>query len=433
MAKAVYETDTDGNLIFDHAGNKVLKDIYVPWDNKAKTLFKLTCRGINDRLHGVYNSGDGGAFLGTILGPSFATLKKYAIGLIDRRFSRSRHDTRSKKHRQGSTVTIANLAADYMFTYDKNMLIKMSEDDKAYYKLAKASFNALLGFMQFSLIVASAGAFQNDALRKRGYSENQIANIRRFWGDNMVPEILRCLLYMVAPPDEQDKTQGSLIIKGLQKVGVLDERRNKEFDDDLWLPEVSEAMLDGYVEALKFMRGMPLAPNPFTVDDDRLLTKEYFQGQAAKYTKSIPFSIKGILQYQLYRALIEQEAYRVGAPSGLYGMFSEYKNLTANSLTSFSALYDTFELLRQISEHKTEEEIIALAEKKGEKVFYKYSRDGQEIYTKGINNGFKKGALHYVKVSPLRTGATWLYGSQSKKNQAFWRSRALGLDEPDDD
>jgi hypothetical protein len=35
-------------------------------------------------------------------------------------------------------------------------------------------------------------------------------------------------------------------------------------------------MLDGYVEALKFMRGMPLAPNPFTVDDDRLLTKEYF-------------------------------------------------------------------------------------------------------------------------------------------------------------
>jgi hypothetical protein len=57
-------------------------------------------------------------------------------------------------------------------------------------------------------------------------------------------------------------------------------------------------------------------------------------------------------------------------------MFSEYKNLTANSLTSFSALYDTFELLRQISEHKTEEEIIALAEKKGEKVFYKYSRDG---------------------------------------------------------
>jgi hypothetical protein len=31
----VYETDADGNLIFDHAGNKVLKDIYVPWDNKA--------------------------------------------------------------------------------------------------------------------------------------------------------------------------------------------------------------------------------------------------------------------------------------------------------------------------------------------------------------------------------------------------------------
>jgi hypothetical protein len=46
-----------------------------------------------------------------------------------------------------------------MFTYDKNTWIEMSEDDKAYYKLAKASFNALLGFMQFSLIVLSAGAF----------------------------------------------------------------------------------------------------------------------------------------------------------------------------------------------------------------------------------------------------------------------------------
>jgi hypothetical protein len=46
-----------------------------------------------------------------------------------------------------------------MFTYDKNTWIEMSEDDKAYYKLAKVSFNALLGFMQFSLIVLSAGAF----------------------------------------------------------------------------------------------------------------------------------------------------------------------------------------------------------------------------------------------------------------------------------
>jgi hypothetical protein len=46
-----------------------------------------------------------------------------------------------------------------MCTYDKNILIKMNEDDKTYYKLAKASFNALLGFMQFSLIVLSAGAF----------------------------------------------------------------------------------------------------------------------------------------------------------------------------------------------------------------------------------------------------------------------------------
>ena len=147
MAKAVYETDTDGNLIFDHAGNKVLKDIYVPWDNKAQTLFKTTCRGINNRLHGVYNSNDGGAFLGTILGPSFATLKKYAIGLIDRRFSRSRYDVRSKKHRQGSTVTIANLAADYMFSFDKNKHITMNEEDKAYWKLCKASANALLGFM----------------------------------------------------------------------------------------------------------------------------------------------------------------------------------------------------------------------------------------------------------------------------------------------
>jgi hypothetical protein len=35
MAKDVYETDTDGNLMFDHAGHKILKDIYVPWDNKA--------------------------------------------------------------------------------------------------------------------------------------------------------------------------------------------------------------------------------------------------------------------------------------------------------------------------------------------------------------------------------------------------------------
>lgn len=438
LAKAVYKTNDDGSLMFDEEGNKILKDIYVPWDIKTQTLFKTNCRGINNRLHGVYNSNDGGAYLGKILGPAFASLKKYAIGLIDRRFTRSRYDARAKKHRQGSTVTIANLTADYMFTFDKNTLIHMSDREAAMFKLCKRAANAVLGLGQVLCIVSFAGAGTANILRRRGYSENQIANIRRFWADNMVPEFLRFLLYIVAPPDELDDDKGSLLVKGLLATGALKEREIKEYDDEPWLPKVSDALLSGYIECLKAQKWLfnaaPILglPKELTTSDADILTKDYFYYQAGQYTKDIPFSVKGILTYQLYRLLLEQEAYRIGSPTSLYSLYSEYKNLTNSSLMNLSALYDTVNLLGQLYEHKTVEELDALAQKKGETIYKKYTDDGQELYTKGINNYFRKGAMHAIKISPFRTGAMWVYGHQSKRSQAFWRSRALGLEEPKD-
>lgn len=432
---AVYEFE-NGELVTDDKGNKIVRSAYVPWDFAAQTLFKTKCRGINDRLHGVYNSNDGGAYLGSVFGAPIASLKKYAIGLIDRRFARGRYDIRSKTWRQGSTVTIANLLVDYMFSSDEYAAVgKISKSDKFLYKAGMTAANAIVGFGQFLCIVAASGAGCTEILKRRGYSTNQIANIKRFWADQILPELLRVLLYVVAPPDEQDKNQGSLLIKGLKGVGILEDRENKAFEDDPWLKELSEQMLKFYIGKLKFQKWMfqhtPLMPDTLTADDNVLLTEDYLNIQAMKYERSIPFSVKGMLYYQLYRVLLEQDAYNLSSPSSLYNLYSEYKNLTNSSIMGASALYDVVDLIQGLVERKTEEEIIEEAVKTGKKQYY--SQDGQKIYAKGINRGFKKGTMHAIKTGLFRSDATYVFGYDAAKNMAFWRSRSLGLKEPNTD
>ena len=94
--RAIYQTDAFGDLIYDDENKPILKDIYVSFDYQKENRFKTRCRAINDRMHGVYNTGEGGAYLGLALGGPIASLKKYAIGLIDRRFSRARYDFRTR-------------------------------------------------------------------------------------------------------------------------------------------------------------------------------------------------------------------------------------------------------------------------------------------------------------------------------------------------
>ena len=83
-------------------------------------------------------------------------------------------------------------------------------------------------------------------------------------------------------------------------------------------------MLTTFVKALHLYKNY--APERFllhhnlTKDDSEYLTEDHFNEVAEKYDKTIPFSIKGILYYQLYRALVEQDAYALGAPKGFLGL-----------------------------------------------------------------------------------------------------------------
>ena len=80
---------------------------------------------------------------------------------------------------------------------------------------------------------------------------------------------------------------------------------------------------------------------------------------------------------------------------------------------SASAIMNVAELFTELIENKSEEDVDELAEKEGESIYDKYEDSEQELFVRGANEGFKKAAVHELKVGPLRTPMTWIYGYSS--------------------
>ena len=434
--RAIYQTDAFGDLIYDDDNNPILKDIYVSFDYQQENRFKTRCRAINNRMHGVYNKGDGGAYLGLALGGPIASLKKYAIGLIDRRFSRARYDFRTRDIRQGSYVTMCNLVWDCFSIYDidqeldenkplgvlgeiSSKLDKMSYLGNSDSTLANIPLTAvqtigkiLWGIAKISYIGSTGGWLNKQYLRNKGFSDAQIANIGKCWGDIMIPFMLQLLMAICAPPDTDDEDEGFLYDNTIRPLRHLLGFDSKE---PSWFSDMMTTM---YLGALNML------PGDKTTNDEKYLNKKVFTKNITKRHGASPFSFQSILYYQTYRAYLEQIAYNPVYPRGI---LNEFKSLTSSALPAATALGDVGVMISQLSEGigltaKSKEDL--KERRKDDKNVFKKYKNGKEIYQKGNNAHWYKWARHFLKVGPLRTGAMWEDGYTSKESMEYFRGGA---------
>lgn len=432
---AIYE-NIEGNIQYDDQGNPILKDIYIPFNSQQENRFRTRCRAINNRMHGVYNKGDGGAYLGLALGGPIASLKKYAIGLIDRRFSRTRYDFRTKDIRQGSYVTLCNLVWDCFSVYDidqeldehkplgvlgevSSSLDKMkwigghdSTAANTILAVPQVIGKILWGIAKIGYIGSTGGWLNKQYLRNKGFSDAQIANIGKCWGDIMKPFQLQLLMAICAPPDTDDEDEGFLYdntIKPLRHLLGFDSKEPSWFSD---------MMTTMYLGALNML------PGDKTTNDKKYFNKQYFTKMITKRHGAPPFSFQSILYYQTYRAYLEQIAFSPLHPGG---MLNEFKSLTSSALPAATALGDIGVMISQLAEGigltaKSREDLKEM--RKDDKNVFKKYKNGKEIYQKGNNAHWYKWARHFLKVGPLRTGAMWEDGYTSKESIEYYRGGA---------
>lgn len=146
------------------------KSRYRTWDEKAQNKWKMRVRGINNRMHGVYNQNDGGAYLGSVLGAPFASLKKYAIGLIDNRFSRIKYDFRTGRMREGYWITFQKFLWDSFNVRGrmtipnaqkvKNLRSKVKDDKSKWYNRFSSSMKLAKKHMDMYGLAAIANGDQ---------------------------------------------------------------------------------------------------------------------------------------------------------------------------------------------------------------------------------------------------------------------------------
>lgn len=434
---ALYNKEVE-NGITKHTS---LKSTYVPWDAKSQSAFKVRVRAINNRMHGVYNSSDGGSFMKIAIATPILALKKYAIGLIDGEFSRARYDHRTKQMRQGTMVTALNLLLDQaVFINQKGArgtsLFEVSERKlniwaNRKYKgqiPAQVLINAaklLLGITKFAWIIATGGLTHYGYLRRRGYSRNQIANLRRQFFRMLFYEISRTLLHLCAPPDKEEETS-TLISNGINSMLDLvgSSTKLEDLTEGEWFPEVSQLFTKGYLGILNLISKV----TPLTENDESYLTEEELERAIYKTHDSIPFSIKGIIYYHVYRAIVEEISYDALSPKDL---LTEGKSVFLTAFPAcFSALLDFSSITRELLNSKTYDELLEKYEKNN-KVFESYAEmdddEYKRIYQKGSKEGYLKGIRRFLGTgfSPIRSGFTYLDGYSAVESLEYYRNTAI--------
>ena len=134
-------------------------------------------REINNRLHGIYNKGDKTAFQQTIFGAMLLSMRGYALGMINRRFGRSKYNISLGKDVEGTVITLSKVLAS-TFT------------DVGGFDLTLRAL--LLPFSKDTAIL----------MDRAGFSSNQIANMKRNMGDAFFMALSSFLKALFARPKE---------------------------------------------------------------------------------------------------------------------------------------------------------------------------------------------------------------------------------------
>lgn len=161
------------------------------WNVTDESAFMDRCREINNRLHGIYNNQDKVAFQQNWFGNAVLAMRGYALGMIERRFAPGHYSVALGHDVEGSLSTLGK--------------VLLNSDMSLGAKVAAV-------VMPISLLGLPIGKKAKLAMYKAGFSKNQVANMRRNWGDALLISFLWLLKTLTAPgggdDDDDDVASG---------------------------------------------------------------------------------------------------------------------------------------------------------------------------------------------------------------------------------
>lgn len=212
MASQKYK-DIDRNQYdydYENQPNRVIRILKMDqeelvWGQKQESDLMDQAQEISIRMHGIYNNIDKTAFNQTWYGGAVLSMRGYALGMMERRFSQSKYSLRNKGESEGSMNTELKAAVAGLFGFSK-----MFEDEGLSKKeLAKKRIN----YMFNCLAPWATSKFDNtQMLKKRGFSDNQISNMRRHKADIMMAALYFAMYYCSAIPEDKDSKEADLML-----------------------------------------------------------------------------------------------------------------------------------------------------------------------------------------------------------------------------
>lgn len=266
----------------------------VNWNSDKESAMMDKAREINNRLHGIYNKQDKTAFSNNIIGATLLVMKNYALGYIQSKFAPDHYSEVFGKDVEGSLNTLAkvlglsgitslNTLRDWVGLPDlgvSNIQMSFKDTCKAILLPYSKSTQKMLSY--------------------KGFSENQINNMKRNLNDLIKIAILDFIKFITYIPSSSDK----------KKLKELRRKKDKSLFDKykIYTAKIRDSIQDKL--------------------DDILPMEDYER-------------LYGIIYYMSMRLSFEQKAYAMPTT-----MFTEWKSLLNLTPVAFSALYDFGELTK---------------------------------------------------------------------------------------
>lgn len=189
--------DKKGYRVADLANTirKLQEDSYnLTWQVEDESTFMDKCREINNRMHGIYNNQDKTYFHQKWYGSMLLSMKGYALGMMERRWSRGHYNVALGHDVEGSMQTLGK------------SIIRMGIPKTMLFLMLPMSKRMKLEYY------------------KAGFSRNQVANMKRNSGDALIITAL-FMLRMFSALEEDDEEKK----KRRKELGLPDPQ------PDVWL------------------------------------------------------------------------------------------------------------------------------------------------------------------------------------------------------
>lgn len=170
---------------------QVQNDIYkIIWTKDDEIKFVNKAREVNNRLHGIYNNQDKTAWHQHWFTNAFLAMKGYALGLIERRFSNAHKNISLDNDVEGSLNTMSKL---WLSIFCKEINV---------------NFKDALFATFFTPIMFKKNSKLKQKLNDAGFSDSQVANMRRNFMDYIVLSLLYILRMLCAEPPKDEREAG---------------------------------------------------------------------------------------------------------------------------------------------------------------------------------------------------------------------------------